>query len=124
MTPFLDYLKHGILPTYRKEAKSLMFRVANFILIDGVLYSRGFSFPYLQCLLPKKSIRVLENLHAGECSNHIQAQSLYIKALWLGYYWPTIRSDTKELCQKCKQCQKYAHIPQRPSSFLHCMSSP
>ena len=47
MTPFLDYLNHGILPADRKEAKSLMFRAANFILIDRVLYKRGFSFPYL-----------------------------------------------------------------------------
>ena len=72
MTPLLDYLRHGILSTDRKEAKSLMFRVANFILIDGVLYKRGFSFPYLRCLLPKERIRVLEDLHAGQCSNHIQ----------------------------------------------------
>ena len=86
MTPFLDYLRHGILPTDRKEAKSLMYKVANFILLDGVLYKRGFSFPYLRCLLPEEGIRVLEDLHAGECSNHIQEQSLYIKFLWLGYY--------------------------------------
>ena len=44
MTPFLYYLRHRILPTDRKEAKSLMFRATNFILIDGVLYKRGFHF--------------------------------------------------------------------------------
>ena len=71
MTPFLDYLNHGILPADWKEAKSLMFRAANFILIDRVLYKRGFSFPYLRCLLPEEGIRALEDLHAGDCSNHI-----------------------------------------------------
>ena len=50
MTPFLDYLRDGVLPTDKKEAKSLMFRAANYTLIDGVLYKRGFSFPYLRCL--------------------------------------------------------------------------
>ena len=35
-----------------------------------------------------------------------------------------MKSNSKELCQKCEQCQRYAHIPQRPSSFPHCMSSP
>ena len=111
MTPFLDYLRHGILLMDRKEATSQMCKAANFILIDGVLYKKGFSFPYLRCLLPEEGIQVLKDLHAGECNNHIQAQSLYIKALWLGYYWPTMRSDSKELCKKCEQCQRYAYIP-------------
>ena len=86
MTPLLDYLKHRILPQDKKEAKSLMFRAANYTLIDDVLYKRSFYFPYLHCLRAEESKRVLEELHVGECSNHIQAQSLYIKALHLGYY--------------------------------------
>ena len=60
MTPFLDYLKDGVLPTDKKEAKSLMFRAANYTLIDDVLYKRGFSFPYLRCLRVDEGIRVLE----------------------------------------------------------------
>ena len=86
MTPYLDYLKYGILPQDKKDAKSLMFRDANYTLINDVLYKRGFSFPYLRCLRAEEGKRVLEELYAGECSNHIQAQSLYIKALRLGYY--------------------------------------
>ena len=86
MTPYLDYLKHGILPQDKKEAKSLMFRVANYTLIDNVLYKRGFSFLYQRCLRVEEGKRVFEELYAGECSNHIEAQSLYIKALRLGYY--------------------------------------
>ena len=73
MTPFLNYLRHGILLTDRQEAKSLMYKAVNFILIDGVLSKRGFLFPYLQCLLPEEGIRVLKDLHAKECTNHIQA---------------------------------------------------
>ena len=63
-----------------------MYRAVSYTPIDNVLYKRGFSFPYLHWLRPDEGIRVLEKLHAGECSNHIQAQSLYIKALQLGYY--------------------------------------
>ena len=73
MTPYLDYLKHGILPQDKKEAKSLMFRAANYTLIDDILYKRGFSFPYLRCLRTEEGKRVLEELHAGEYNNHIQA---------------------------------------------------
>ena len=102
MTPYLDYLKHRILPQDKKEAKSLMFRAANYTLIDDILYKRGFSFSYLCYLRTEEGKRVLEELHAGECSNHIQAQSLYIKELRLGYYWPTMRADSKYITQTCE----------------------
>ena len=56
MTPYLDYLKHGILPQDKKEAKSLMYLATNYTLIDDILYKRGFSFSYLHCLRPKEGI--------------------------------------------------------------------
>ena len=31
MTPYLDYLKHGILPQSKQEAKILMYRAANVV---------------------------------------------------------------------------------------------
>ena len=81
-----------------------MFRAVNYTLIDDILYKRGFSFPYLHCLQTVEDIQVLEELHAGECSNHIQAQFLYIKALCLGYYWPTMRADSKFIMQTYERC--------------------
>ena len=81
MDPILKYLKEGVLPEDRKEAKSLKFRVMNYTIINDMLYKRGFTFPYLRCLVPEEDTRVLEELHEGECSNHIKSQSLYIKAL-------------------------------------------
>ena len=71
MTPYLDYLRHEILPQDKKEANSLMFQAANYTMIDDVLYKRGFSFPYLCCLRPEEGNRVLKELYACEYSNHI-----------------------------------------------------
>ena len=51
MDSILKYLKEGVLPEDRKEAKSLMFRVANYTIINDMLYKRGFTFPYLRCLV-------------------------------------------------------------------------
>ena len=74
-----------------------MFQASNYTLVDDILYKRGFTFPYLRCLRPSEGFPVLEELYAGEYSNHIQAQSLYIKALRLGYYCPTRRTDSKDV---------------------------
>ena len=47
MTPIVSYLKDGKLPEGKDEAKKLRIRVARYVLIDEVLYKRGFSQPYL-----------------------------------------------------------------------------
>uniref|UniRef100_A0A2N9GA19 Uncharacterized protein n=1 Tax=Fagus sylvatica TaxID=28930 RepID=A0A2N9GA19_FAGSY len=50
MTPITKYLEEGILPTYAVEARKLQVRAVKFVLIEGILYKRGFSLPYLRYL--------------------------------------------------------------------------
>lgn len=89
-----------------------------------MLYKRWFSLPYLRCLKPEEGHHVLEEPYAGEYSKHIKVHSLYIKALRLGYFWPTMKSDAKSLVRKYERCQKNAHIEHSPSSNVHCLTSP
>ena len=50
MTPIVTYLKEGRLPEGKDKARKLRIRLAKYILIDDVLYKKGFSQPYLRCL--------------------------------------------------------------------------
>ena len=52
MTPIVIYLKDGRLPEDKDEAKRLRIKAAKYILINEVLYKRGFFQPYLRCLAP------------------------------------------------------------------------
>ena len=45
MTPIVVYLKDGRLPEDRDEARRLRIKAAKYVLIDEVLYKRGFSIP-------------------------------------------------------------------------------
>ena len=54
MDPILNYLKDGSLPPDKKEVKSIIYKAANYTMINGVLYKQGFSFPLLRCLAPRK----------------------------------------------------------------------
>ena len=49
-TPIISYLKDDILLEEKEEARKPRVRVAKFVLMDKVLYKRGFSQPYLRCL--------------------------------------------------------------------------
>ncbi|XP_073121764.1 uncharacterized protein [Henckelia pumila] len=58
----IDYLMRGNIPTNQVEARKLRVRAARFTIIDGELYKRGFSSPYLKCLTPAKVNYVLREI--------------------------------------------------------------
>nr|XP_023913408.1 uncharacterized protein LOC112024989 [Quercus suber] len=95
MTPIVSYLRDGRLPEGKDEARKLRVRSTRYILMDKVLYKRGFSQPYLRCLAPDEANYLLREVHEGACSNHSGARLLVHKVIRAGYYWPTIQADTK-----------------------------
>ena len=54
MTPIVGYLKEGKLPQGKDEARKLRIKSTKYVLMDEVLYNRGFSQPYLGCLARMK----------------------------------------------------------------------
>ena len=90
MTPIISYLKDGKLPEGKDEAKKLRVKAARYVLINEVLYKRGFSQPYLRCLTPNEANYVLREIHEGACGSHSGARSLIHKVVRAGYYWPTV----------------------------------
>ena len=49
MIPIVHYLKEGWLPKDKTEVRKIQIRAAHFVIIDDVLYRRGYSLPYLRC---------------------------------------------------------------------------
>ena len=111
MTPIISYLKDENLPEGKDEAKRLRVRSTRYVLLNDVLYKRGFSQPYLRCLSPDKANYVLREVHEGACGNHLGARSLIHKVVRTGYYWPTIQADAKAYVKVCDQCQRFSNIP-------------
>lgn len=79
MTPIIIYLSNGRLPEEKDEAKKLRIRSTKYVLIDVVMYKRGFSQPYLRCLAPDKTNYVLREVHEEACGNHSGARALVHK---------------------------------------------
>ncbi|XP_038715980.1 uncharacterized protein LOC120009442 [Tripterygium wilfordii] len=107
------------------EARGLnMVKAARYTLIDGELYRRSFTLPYLRCLAPREADYVLREVHEGICGSHIGGRTLSYQVLRCGYYWPTMVSDAKKLVQKCDKCQRHSNIPHLPPSQMVPVQSP
>ncbi len=67
MTPITSYLHRGTLPDDLHEARKIEVHASRFIILQGTLYKRGFSLPYLRCLAPTEAEYVLREIHEGIC---------------------------------------------------------
>ncbi|XP_030934103.1 uncharacterized protein LOC115959721 [Quercus lobata] len=124
MTPIITYLKDGRLPKEKDEARKVRVRSARYVLMNEVLYKRGFSQPYLRYLAPDEANYVLREVHEGACGNHSGARSLVHKVVRAGYYWPNMQVDAKAYVKVCDQCQRFSNVPRQPSEYLTPMVAP
>ncbi|XP_062075224.1 uncharacterized protein LOC133779256 [Humulus lupulus] len=106
-SPIIDYLKDGVVPTDKREARRLVYKAARYTLVDGVLYKRGFSVPLLRCVDEEEAMKVLYEIHEGECGNHASGPSTARKAMRQGYYWPSMERDANDFARKCDKCQRF-----------------
>ncbi|GJU69452.1 reverse transcriptase domain-containing protein [Tanacetum coccineum] len=100
MTPIMEYLKDGTLPDNRNEASKLRIKARQYELLEGVLYRRSFLKPWLRCVGPLQANYVIREIHEGSCSMHAGPWSVVAKAMRLGYYWPTMHRDARDMIRK------------------------
>ncbi|GKC50859.1 reverse transcriptase domain-containing protein [Tanacetum coccineum] len=100
MTPIMEYLKDGTLPGDRKEASKLRIKARQYELLEGVLYRRSFLKPWLR------------------------PRSVVAKAMRLGYYWPTMHRDARDMIHTCNDCQIHRPVPRNPQQPLTPITAP
>ncbi|XP_062085589.1 uncharacterized protein LOC133791687 [Humulus lupulus] len=103
--PIMKYLKDGTLPIDKREAQWLAYKAARYTLVDRVLYKREFSIPLLRCVDEEEAMKVLYEIHEGECSNHTSGTSTSKKAMRQGYYWPSMEKDASNFARNCDKCR-------------------
>lgn len=124
MDAYVHYLTDGTLLTDRAKARLLKWRATKFMVLNGRLYKRSFSYPLLKCVGPTDADYILRKIYKGICINHLGSRSLIYKALRQGYYWLTMREGAAELVRKCVSCQQHAHIQRQPTLQLNLLSAP
>ncbi|XP_062105399.1 uncharacterized protein LOC133817028 [Humulus lupulus] len=121
----VEYLSRpSIIETEIREARRLVYKVARYTLVDEVLYKRGFSVLLLRCVDEEEAMKVLYEIHEGECGNHASGPSTAKKAKRQGYYWPSMEKDASDFVRKCDKCQRHANYSQKPPNELTSLTSP
>ncbi|GJV12265.1 reverse transcriptase domain-containing protein [Tanacetum coccineum] len=104
-TPMHQYLKKGIVPSDKNEARSLRAKIGQYVIESGILFKKGYLVPMLRCVGPLQANYVIREIHMGSCGMHIGPRAVVRKAMRQGYYWPTMHADAKEVVDKCDSCQ-------------------
>ena len=73
-----------------RSARKVKKKAARFTILNGTLYKRGFSIPYLKCIDEEEVKYILKEIHEGVCGDHASPKSLVSKVIRTGYFWPTM----------------------------------
>jgi len=103
--PIIAYLKDGSHPDDRAEAQKLLHLAIRYTLLENILYKKSYSKlhadPYLRCFGSEKAPQVvMQEIHDGDCENHLGGRSFAYKVINQGYYWPKIFDDVKNYVKK------------------------
>ena len=79
--------------------------------------------PYLKCVDEEEAKYILEEIHEGVCRDHAGPRSLLSKVIRIGYLWPILQVDAKELIKKCDKCQGFGNVQRLPAEKLTMIAS-
>ena len=124
MSPFVLYLREGILPADRGEARKVRINAGKYVIINETLYRKGYSTPWLRCVTPEEGAKIIEDVHTGTCGAHTGSLAVTHKVLRAGYFWPTMTTDTQDIIKKCRSCQVHSNVPTVPQVELTSIVAP
>ncbi|KAL0437448.1 UNVERIFIED_CONTAM: hypothetical protein Sradi_0452700 [Sesamum radiatum] len=82
----LDYLERSILPANEREVNRLKKRAVKFVVLNGTLYKRSISHPFLQCFSREEGKDMLQEIYEGSCESRVGGLALANKTLRVGYF--------------------------------------
>ena len=79
--------------------------------------------PYLNCVDDDEAKYILEEIHEGNCGDHVGPRSFVSKTIRIGYFWPTMQVDVLELVKKCDKCQRFENVQRLPVERMTTITS-
>jgi hypothetical protein len=100
----MDFLVDGQVPVDETEARWVTRRSKRYTIINKEIYKRSATGVLQRCVEPAEGLKMLQEIHQGECGHHASSRALVAKVFWHGFYWPTALQEVEDLVQKCNEC--------------------
>ncbi|XP_076960273.1 uncharacterized protein LOC143636596 [Bidens hawaiensis] len=71
MTPILLYLREGVVPEKKQEARRLKIKALKYEIIEGALYRRSYLGPSLKCVDLTEAEYIIREIHEGIIGMHM-----------------------------------------------------
>jgi hypothetical protein len=103
--PFIEYILHKKVPSYKAEAERVIRRSKNYVVIGDMLFRRGaLSRVSMKCISSAEGKELLKEVYSGICGNHMASRSIVGRAFRSGFYWPTAVADAEDIMRRCQGC--------------------
>lgn len=90
------------------EGKVSLKELKNYFLLHGALYYRNPDGSLLRCLGNDEAGEKLKRIHEETCG-HTLVVTLYRRLQRMGYYWPSMEAQSRNLQRSCPNCQTPPH---------------
>ena len=84
MTPYKNFLIQGVLPQEENKAQRLKWKASYYVILDGELFKRRSTTPFLKYLNSQQADYVMREVHEGIYGLHIGGRSLATKLVHAG----------------------------------------
>lgn len=113
LLPIIQYLENGILPKLQKEARSLLLKIPDYCILDGLLFhsrkaksKRTRTMGEFQLVIPKALIpKILELFHDSPLAGHMGIQQT-ADAISEHFYFQNLPSTVSDFVRTCHDCQE------------------
>ncbi|XP_070013269.1 uncharacterized protein [Nicotiana sylvestris] len=121
-----EYLaKDEYLELANPTQKCTLWRLSNNLFHNGgILYRRTSDLGLLRCVNAKEASRLLEKIHAGTCSPHMNGFVFAKNILRASYFWITMETDCIQYVRKCHRCHIHVDMIKVSPNELNATSSP
>ncbi|GKB79691.1 reverse transcriptase domain-containing protein [Tanacetum coccineum] len=110
MSPIQGYLLSGLLPEDTKESRKIRIQVQQYKLIQGNLYKISFFTPWLRCIAPPQTDKIIKEIHEGSCGFNAKPRLMVVRITKQGYYWLSMHREAAKAIQDCDKCKEQSAI--------------
>ncbi|GJU17058.1 reverse transcriptase domain-containing protein [Tanacetum coccineum] len=82
------------------------YTIEHYKLIRGNLHKRSIFTPWLRCIAPPQTDKIIKEIHEGSCGFNAEPRLMVVRITKQGYYWPSMHMEAAKAIQDYDKCKE------------------